>query len=287
MLERLCRLADKTSFMVSIFSISAYILKKRLSFTPGTPKMFDLTTRAYAHRSRWIWYWAHIYLFRHSLRGGSQYASGIGVFIFAKRDAVIMQKGRHTKRPCCYRRLKIVSVSPSPPRSILFSPLEKHTLPLRQTENAPSRVGGANSQAPGCQERPHIKSMYLRRAVGSGTVGAERAHLFDGATEYLLQLNSCLSWKLMMPLISGLIRLSWKGGGGGKTSSPQAGGVISDADRLDIFALMYMKTDWLPGVERNTSGSRSITGKHCQVANNEHKGVIMLPKSASCKMKTT
>lgn len=28
---------DKTSFMVSIFSISSYILKKRLSFSPETP----------------------------------------------------------------------------------------------------------------------------------------------------------------------------------------------------------------------------------------------------------
>lgn len=117
--------ANKTSFVVSIFSISSYILKKRLSFTPGTPEMFDMTTRDYAHRSRWIWYLAHIYLCRYSLRDGSQYASEIGVFIFAKRDAVIMQKGRHTKRPCCYHRLKIVSVS-SPPVPFYF-PLWKNT----------------------------------------------------------------------------------------------------------------------------------------------------------------
>lgn len=100
----------------------------------------------------------------------------------------------------------------TPPVPFYFPLWKKHVATASNWKCTITRWG-ANSQTPGCQEQPRIKSTYLRRTVGSGTVGAERAHLFDGATEYLLQLNSRLSWKLMMPRISGLIRLSWKEGG--------------------------------------------------------------------------
>lgn len=39
----------------------------------------------------------------------------------------------------------------------------------------------------------HFKSMYLYGIVSSGTARAEHAHLFDGAMEYVFQLNPCLS----------------------------------------------------------------------------------------------